>query len=252
KENWPHPLFNFAHQRGMHLFCFDGPGQGESNMRGIKLTSNNYEQAASAALDYLLQRPEVEDGQVALYGLSFGSFWGLRFASYDHRLKAVVTPAASYVDKHFLMNVETPRWKQLFAFLTQAQSEAELDAVTSEMTMDGYMGKISCPTMLMAGEYDPRSPLEEIYRMFDQLTAPAELWVFADQFHGPQIGGGEAATAWSAPLHAVVMDWLRDRLQRKPVAWPGQVVYVEPGSSGPNNPKAALKRRWYEDVKREV
>src|SRR5690606_40672201 len=36
KEAWPHPFYNQALQRGMHVFSFDGPGQGESNLRGIR------------------------------------------------------------------------------------------------------------------------------------------------------------------------------------------------------------------------
>ncbi len=39
KEGWPHPQFNFAHMRGMHVFSFDGPGQAECNLRGIRLTA---------------------------------------------------------------------------------------------------------------------------------------------------------------------------------------------------------------------
>ena len=57
KEAWPHPYYNQALQRGMHAFSFDGPGQGESNLRGIRLTADNYEEAASAAIDYLAQAP---------------------------------------------------------------------------------------------------------------------------------------------------------------------------------------------------
>src|ERR1019366_7545292 len=60
KEAWPNPYYNQALQRGMHAFSFDGPGQGESNLRGIRLTSDNYEEAASAAIDYLLTRPEID------------------------------------------------------------------------------------------------------------------------------------------------------------------------------------------------
>src|SRR5919106_2360245 len=47
KEGFPHPQFNVPHQRGMHVFSFDGPGQPESNLRGIKLTADNYERAAT-------------------------------------------------------------------------------------------------------------------------------------------------------------------------------------------------------------
>jgi hypothetical protein len=82
--------------------------------------------------------------------------------------------------------------------------------------------------------------------MFDQLTAPAELWVFADQHHMPSIGGTESAGAPSAPLHSVMCDWLRDRFADKPLRHPGQVLYIEANSAGPNSPTVARKRQWYE------
>jgi len=69
KEAWPHPYYNHALQRGMHAFSFDGPGQGESNLRGIKLTADNYEAAASAVIDHLVQRPEVDAAKIGVYAL---------------------------------------------------------------------------------------------------------------------------------------------------------------------------------------
>jgi hypothetical protein len=118
--------------------------------------------------------------------------------------------------------------------------------VLGDMTLDGYLDKITCPALLAAGEYDPRSPLDEVYRMFDQLTVPAELWFFADQHHMPSIGGGDSAANWAAPLHGVMCDWLRDRFAGKPLRHPGQVVYVEANSAGPNSATATCKRQWYE------
>jgi dipeptidyl aminopeptidase/acylaminoacyl peptidase len=245
KEAWPHPFFNAAHQRGMHVFSFDGPGHAESNLRGIRLTASNFEEAASAALDHLLKRPEIDPTRVGVYSISLASFWGLRFASHDRRIRAIAAPAASVAEKYFLMDLESPRWKQLFAYLTQSRTEEELDETMRAMTLQGYLGKIACPTLLAVGEYDPRGPLDEIYRMFDQLEAPAELWVFADQHHMPAIGG-ESGVSWTAPLHAAMCDWLRDRLADKPLRHPGQAVYVEPGGAGPNSDSVALKRNWYE------
>ena len=143
------------------------------------------------------------------------------------------------------MTEESPRFKQLFAYLTQSSSEEELDRITAEMTMDGYVEQVRCPTLLIAGEFDPRSPIDEIYRFFDKLTAPAELWVFADQHHNPSYGDAGSAV-WQADLHMLACDWLRDRFAGKPLSHPGQVLYVEPSSAGPNSPSVALKRRWYE------
>lgn len=243
KEAYPHPYFNYAHQRGMHLFTFEGPGQAECNLRGIRLTSDNFEQAASAALDYLVARHEVDQDQLVLYSNSFGSFWGMRLAACDPRFKAVAATQASLCEKYIQTDLESPRWKQLMAFLTQAKDETELDQIMRDMTMNGYMGKIKAPTLMTVGEYDPRAPLDEMYPLFEQMTAPAELWVMADQHHNFGIGGGKGP-GWSAASHWIVTDWLRDRLQGKPLAHAGKAVYVD-GKSGPNGPDLSTKRKWY-------
>src|SRR5207248_5854239 len=137
---------------------FAGPGQAESNLRGIKLTADNYELAASAAFDYLANRPEIDADRMAVYSISFGAFWGLRFAAHDRRIAAIAAPAASVVDKYYLMNEESPRYKQLFGYLTQSTTEAEVDVIADQMTLDGYLEKITCPTLMACGEYDPRGP----------------------------------------------------------------------------------------------
>ncbi|HEY4374049.1 MAG TPA: alpha/beta hydrolase [Burkholderiales bacterium] len=245
KEAWPHPYYNHAVQRGMHCFSFDGPGQGESNLRGIKLTSSNYEEAASAAITYLMGRKEVDAKKIGVYALSFGSHWGMRIAATDHRIAAVAAPWASFGDKYFLMNEESPRYKQLFAYLTQSQSEAEVDKVVAEMNMEGRMGEIQCPTLIVNGEFDPRAPADEIYRLFDQMKAPAEFWMLPDQHHNGSVSGAGRAVIWQADIHSFATDWLRDRLLGKPVKYPGKVLYLDQ-ASGPNGKSPTMKRYWYE------
>lgn len=246
KEAYPNPHFNFAHQRGMHIFSFEGPGGAESNLRGIRLTATNFEEAASAALDHLVQRPEIDPEQVAVYANSFGSFWGMRFAAHDPRVKAVAAMQASIAEKFIQTDLESPRWKQLFAFITQAESEAELDAVMRDMTMDGYMERIQAPSLMTVGEYDPRAPLEEVYQLFDQLTAPGELWVMVDQHHDLKIGN-QGGALWTRTTQGVAVDWLRDRLRGLPLDHPGQVRRVQ-GADGPNSPSVEHKRQWYDDL----
>jgi pimeloyl-ACP methyl ester carboxylesterase len=242
KETWPHPHYNQAHQRGMHVFSFDGPGQGESTLRGIRLTADNYEEAARAVIDVLAERPEVDPERIVVYATSFGSFWGMRMAATDPRIRATVAVQATLADKFILTDLESPRWKQLFAFLTQSETEEELDAVMSGMTMRGYMERISSPTLLTVGEYDPRTPLRELYPLFDRMTAPAVLWVMADQHHSFTVGPG---ATWARGSHGVLMDWLRDRLTGRPLEHAGEVLYVE-GGAGPNGPDVQAKRWWFE------
>lgn len=247
KEMVPHPHHNHALQRGMHVFVFDGPGQGESNLRDIALTVDNYEDAASAALTYLLGRPEVDADRVGLLAMSFGSYWGVRFAATDHRLTAATFPWASICDKHYLMEEESPRYKQLFAYLTRAKSEEDLDAFVSQMGLEQLITEIECPTLLSVGEYDPRSPIEDVYALYDTMQASRELWVFADQHHMATLGGpGGLGAIWALDTYASCMDWLRDRFVGMSVANDGEVMYLEPDDGGPYG-SPQKKRRWFQE-----
>ena len=246
KEAWPHPYYNQALQRGMHVFSFDGPGQGESNLRGIRLTADNYEEAAAAAIDYLMKRKEVDAKKIGVYALSFGSYWGMRIAAKNRNVAAAAAPWASFVDKYYLMTEESPRYKQLFAYLTQSKSEAELDLVWEAMTMDGLMEQVTCPTLIVSGEYDPRAPIDEVYRLFDQMKAPAELWVLPDQHHNGSITQKGRSSVWEADIHAFVCDWLRERFEGKPVKHPGKTLWIDPAGAGPNAAGVTYKRRWFD------
>jgi len=243
KEMVPHPLYNFAAARGMHLFAFDGPGQGESNLRGLHLTTDNYERAASAALTVLLDRQDVD--AVALYALSFGSYWGARFAATDDRLAASVLAWASICDKYYLFEEESPRYKQLFAFMTGAESEAELDEFRDTMHLDDMIERISAPTLVTVGQYDPRSPLDEVYRLYDRMSADRELWVFENQHHQTNLKG-QFALQWWGDHHSMSADWLNARMRGTPVEASGSTRWLASGGAGPHTGEVANRRRWFE------
>jgi dipeptidyl aminopeptidase/acylaminoacyl peptidase len=246
-ETWPNPGLNEAHHRGMHVFSLDGPGQGQSNMRGIRLTADNYEDAASTVLDHLVTRPEIDADKIAMLGTGGGSLWGMRVIAHDPRIKAGAA-SSTFTDPFYLMDVEVPRWKQLFAFLTQAESEEELDAVMAAMALDrALLERITCPTLMVTGEFDQRDPIDEVYELFDYLKVPAELWVFADQLHLTSLGIGGHDMVFT-----FMVDWLADRLAGKPVSHPGEVLYLESGAGGPNSPTVGRKRKWYESLPAEL
>ena len=237
-EGWPNAADNPAHRHRWHVFSFDGPGLGQSNLRGIALAGDNFERAAQAALDVLVQRPEIDENAVLLQGSGFGGYWALRLASIESRVLAVAAKS-SFADTYYLMNEDSPRYKRLFAFLTQSRTEEELDTALSEMTLDGVIGRITCPTLMLTGEYDHRDPLDEVYRLFDQITTEAEMWVFADCFHKIHFANGKGTQAH-------VLNWLEDRLQRRPMSSSNRVLYIEPEATGPSGPGVSLKRWWYQ------
>lgn len=210
KEMYPHPYWNHARQRGMHVVVIDGPGQGESNLAGIALRSDNYELAVAAIVKEVATRPDVDAQRIALYGASFGSLWALRAAKSLPELGACVASWASVGKLRHLLDEESPRYKQLFAYLTQAADEDELDQTMAQMELDQLPGAITCPTLMTVGEYDPRSPLDEVEAVFADLRGPAELWVFEDQHHMCSVSGRPVTemTIWQHDSFASGMDWI--------------------------------------------
>ena len=71
------------------------------------LTADNFEDAASAALDALVKRPEIDAAQIGVYSISLGSFWGLRFAARDRRIRAIAAPANHPPSAHANITVTT-------------------------------------------------------------------------------------------------------------------------------------------------
>ena len=69
KECFPHTpgalMDNPFLQRGLHVLVIDGPGQGECNLRKIKVCPDNHKETGKAAIDYLMTRPEISS---SIYG----------------------------------------------------------------------------------------------------------------------------------------------------------------------------------------
>ena len=83
-----------------------------------------------------------------------GCHWGLEVAALGNPIiKAVVGLWASYIDKYWILDTFSPRYKQLFGYLTGAKSEAELDKIVQDMAVEGNEGNIKCPVLLTAGGF---------------------------------------------------------------------------------------------------
>ncbi len=208
KENALDPLNNVFLDRGFHVLALDGPGQGSSNLRKIRVTADNYERAGQAALDYIAARPELEGDRIAIMGSSMGTFWGSRLAAVDSRVKACATARACYGPKVHIFNQASPRFKQMFMYMAGVHNEAAFDGLAAEMTLDGWGPRIHCPSLLVTGEYDPLCYLEETEAFFEEIAGPKELWVFENEAHGlgklKALGGGH--------LYGFMLDWVRAAL----------------------------------------
>ncbi len=232
KEIYPDPRIIQAHYRGMHLLVIDGPGQGMSNLRGIRLTPDNYERAVLAIAEYMAKRDEVDETKITVYALSMGAHWGLEVAASGHPLiQAVAAPWTSALDKYFILDTFSPRYKQLFGYLMGASSEEELDGWVAQMTVEGREADIKCPVLMTVGEYDSRSPVELVYEFYDKIRAPKELWVYEDTYHQARMFGDQQARH---DHHMMCHDWLVDALGGKYGPGHDRKMYLRTGGGGPN------------------
>jgi alpha-beta hydrolase superfamily lysophospholipase len=82
--------------RGYHVLAFDGPGQGSALLQQGLVLRPDWENVVTPVVDYLLSRPDVDAGKVALIGLSLGGYLAPRAASAEHRLAACIADCGSY------------------------------------------------------------------------------------------------------------------------------------------------------------
>jgi dienelactone hydrolase len=236
KEAVPDPSNNAFVRRGMNILAVDGPGQGISNMRKIRVTADNHEQATSACVSWLTRQPEVDPNRIGVMGISMGSYWSNRLAAFDPRVKAIASSAANYGTKKAIFEEASPRFKQIFMYMAGIQDEAEFDKMAEQMHLFGYGEKIKCFSLMVLGEYDPLCHLEEGLAYFQEVATPKELWVLENEFHVPRpsrnLGGGNADT--------FIADWLKDALTDKLPKDLNRIRFVHDRTGqGPYSPEIA-------------
>jgi dipeptidyl aminopeptidase/acylaminoacyl peptidase len=231
KEAFPLATHNVGLERGFHILTMDGPGQGNSNLQKIRSVKDNYERAGAAVIGYLAKRKEVDPKRIAAYGSSMGSYWSLRFASYDRRLAAVASAVACFNPNNTIFTQCSPRFKQMFMYMAGYEDEERFDReVARDMTVRGHLGNIKCPTLLATGEFDPLCPLEDAIEAFGELKSQKELWIFENQYHQqrslPNLGG--------LANQEYIFDWLHEVLVGRGLPKRhSRICYIRENGDGP-------------------
>jgi dipeptidyl aminopeptidase/acylaminoacyl peptidase len=235
KESLPSPLDNLFLERGVNVLVIDGPGQGASNLRKIRVDADNYADAGRAAIDYLLTRPEVDSARIGLMGLSMGTYWAPLIASRDQRVKACASAHACYGDKVSMFEQASPRFKQLFMYMAGIHDEQAFDDLAAEMTLIGRARHIACPTLMISGEYDPLCSIGESLKVYDEIQSPKEIWVFENEFH--RVTNSKALGG--AAIHGFMVDWLLDAMADMVPSGHRREVLIPQRGRGPFEPGGA-------------
>lgn len=215
KEQIPNPEDNIFLKRGMACLALDGPGQGESLLRMLKVRVEtwNYERAVSAAIDYLQSRKDIDPNRIATFGCSTGSYWSPRAALWEarhgNRIKAAGGLAAQW-EPGFVTEFEyaQPNFKSNYMYMAGEDDEAEFDRKAPLHDLREDIKEIRCPLLIVQGEFDELCTPQQLEAIISKATAPYELRIYEDEFHPL---GGVALEAYEGAV-----DWIRDRLDGKP------------------------------------
>lgn len=203
-------------QRGIAILSIDGPGQGESRERGIKVTATNCEEGGQAAYACLSKRPEIDADRVAILGSSMGSYWGTHMAAAEPGFKACAVSGVNLeTGQHSIFNMAAPSFKLNYMHMAGYDDEEAFDAFARTLTLKGVASKVRCPYLAAAGEDDELCPIEFVYEMFEELDCPKVLHVYE----------GERHSIRNPSARTVIIDWLKERLDGKPVK--SEKVYIE-------------------------
>jgi pimeloyl-ACP methyl ester carboxylesterase len=226
-----------AARRGYHVLAFAGPGQG-SALRDQKLLFRpDWEAVVTPAVDWLLDRPDVDPNAIALMGMSFGGLLAPRAAATEHRVAALIAYDGlySFADAwHRLVGPEVMKLvgdgletsdakanaliEEIMSSRTQtfgpalpwgmwvlgADNMADVLRAVAPYTLEGYAPLITCPTLILDGENDPGHASQ----LYEALCCPKTYHLFS----AAEGGGEHCQEGVMSRLHQVVFDWLDEVL----------------------------------------
>jgi dienelactone hydrolase len=187
--------------RGVATLAIDGPGQGEAEYE--LPIEPAYEKVATAAVDYLRSRADVDTGRIGLFGVSLGGYYAARSAAYEKRLKAVVALAGPY--RFDLDWDELPaQTRATFRVRSGAKSAEAARARAAEFTLEAAAAHIETPLLVVGGGRDTIVPAYHQERLAREVKT-AELVIYPD--------GGHGVTNRAYESRSRAADWLSARLR---------------------------------------
>ena len=200
--------------RGIAVLSVEGPGQYESAVHNIHVSMENWSEAATAIMNWMIARPEIDAQRIGVTGQSFGSFFATISASVEPRYRVcAVTATCLQPGFHTIFEEASPTFKQRFMYMSGFTDEQAFDLFCKTLTWEGHAGNIKVPYLCVAGESDELSPLAHTERLLKTLQCPKRLVVYQDSRHS--VGNVPAASLGPTPA-VLVADWMNARLAGKP------------------------------------
>ena len=206
-------------QNGLAAFAIDMPGTGQAPL----LIDVGSERMLSAALDYLIERPDIDASRIVVQGRSWSGYWAavLAYTERDRILGAAVHGVGIH-------NYYQPEWQKtaimsgeyLFDLFPARSVVYGVDNMEDflafgprlSLVTRGLIDKPSAPMLLVNGEQDSQQPIADLYLLMKHGD-PKTTWV-------NPIGGhmGRSAEWPDSRVQAeVVRPWLMRQLGVEPI-----------------------------------
>jgi dipeptidyl aminopeptidase/acylaminoacyl peptidase len=207
-------------RRGYNTLCLDGPGMGEMRRMRDMASRYDYEVPGTAALEYLLKRPEVDGKRVAIMGYSFGGYYSSRIAAFEKRYAACIALSALHWDlsawqqKIKDANKNAPgsvaqsnfQWR----WVAGAKDEDEGIEIAKKFSLKDVAKYITCPFLVTHAGNDRVVPVENAQKLYDAVGSKNKtIKIFTTEE-----GGAEHAHVDNRQVGIdFAADWLADNMK---------------------------------------
>jgi dienelactone hydrolase len=172
-SGWPKEMA----ARGISTLMVDCPGSGEA-LRFLDLKARvESEDWATACVDYLETRPDVDPDRIGLVGWSLGGYYAPRAAAFEKRLKLVVAWGANHnwgevQKKRLEREGENPvphYWEHVLWVWGGNDVDSFIKAAEA-VNLTGIVEKITCPFLITHGESDRQISVQYAHQSYDQAV----------------------------------------------------------------------------------
>ena len=203
-------------RRGMSVVVPDTPGVGESIRFRKNFLRYDYEVAATAIIDWLEKRTDVNAKKVGIMASSLGGYYSPRSASMEKRIKACVAWGAIWdyhriwkkrIDAAFKIQLPSPGNHLAWSFNVKT-AEQGLEKLKN-FKLDGIVQKMKCPFLIVHGEDDQQIPLSDAKKLYSASGSKDKTLKI---FNGDNGGSQHCHMDYLAPVVPYMADWIYEKL----------------------------------------
>jgi len=163
--------------RGVSTLVIDQPGTGAAlRLNGLP-GRHDAEAWASAAVDYLLTRKDVDPRRIGMFGLSLGGYFAPRAAAFEKRFALCAVMGANHNWGEMQKRRQAregdrpvPHYWDHVMWVFNKPTIEEFMAWAPSMDLNGVVEKINVPFLVTHGEGDRQIPVEYAHQSFEQAV----------------------------------------------------------------------------------